>query len=115
MNESITYFNRQAHAVHEGKRYRFGKEDFERLNRDSLYWHNPTDPSSWLCAATVNQARIKFGDELPRSKLIKLCAETLNISVKKLEDSLDWNVNYLAWHDGGTVDEYHVYPRDRVV
>lgn len=109
---SLSYFNREARVSHGGNEYRFCEEDFERLNSDSLYWHNPTDPSTWLCAAMVQQAMIRFGDELPRTKLIQLCADTLNISVKKLEGSLDWNANYMAWHDGGTVEEHHVYPRD---
>ncbi len=107
---SLAYFNREACVFHDGKEYRFSEKDFEKLDRDSLYWHNPTDPSTWLCAATVNQALIKFGDELPRAKLIRFCADTLNISLEKLESSLDWNANYMAFHDGGTVEEYHVYP-----
>ncbi|MBD3278037.1 MAG: hypothetical protein GF388_07045 [Candidatus Aegiribacteria sp.] len=109
---SLAYFNRDASIVHHGKEYSFTGEDYEELNRDSLYWHNPTDPSTWLCAATVQRAIINFGDELPRKKLIKLCAETLNISMQKLENYLDWNANYMAFHDGGSPEENHVYPRD---
>jgi len=109
---SLSYFNREASVVSHGKEYRFGEEDFEELNRDSLYWHNPSDPSTWLCAAAVRRAIIKFSRDIPRQKLIQLCAETLNITVQKLEDNLNWNANYLAWHDGGTADECHVYPRD---
>lgn len=106
----FTYYNREAIVTHQGKEYQFTEKDFKELNRYLNYWHNRTDPSTWLCAATVKHAILKFSSKLPRAKLIDLCAQTLNISKQKLEGALDWNANYLAFHDGGTVEEYHVYP-----
>lgn len=87
--------------VHEGTEYRFSEEDFEELNSPSNYWHNRTDHSTWLCASMVRLARIRFRDTLPRALVIKLCAETLNITEKKLEGALDWHANHMAWNDGG--------------
>lgn len=108
----LEFFNREARVVHQGTEYRFSEEDFAELDTPSNYWHNRTDPSTWLCAAAVRLARIRFRDGLPRCMLIRLCAETLNITEKKLEGALDWHANYMAWHDGGTVEEYHPYLRD---
>ena len=107
-----THFNLEARVLHQGEEYRFSEEDFEMLNSPSCYWHGRTDPSSWLCAATVLHAKRKFRGRLPRALIIKLCALTLNITEERLEDSLDWNASYMAWHDGGTVEEYHSYMRD---
>lgn len=109
---SLAFFNRDACIVHEDSEYRFSEEDFAELNSPSNYWHNRTDPSTWLCASTVRLARIRFRDRLPRALTIRLCADTLNITVQKLEDCMDWHANYMAWHDGGTVEEYHPYLRD---
>jgi hypothetical protein len=108
----LTYYNREAKVIYKGKEYQFTEEDFVKLNCNLNYWHNRTDPSSWLCAAVVRHGIIKFSPKLPRVKLIELCADTLNITKQKLEDTLDWNANYMAWHDGGTVEEHHVYPKD---
>ncbi len=109
---SLAFFNRDACVVHGDAEYRFTEEDFAELNTPSNYWHNRTDPSTWLCASTVRLARIRFRDRLPRTLLIRLCADTLNITVQKLEDCMDWHANYMAWHDGGTVEEYHPYMLD---
>ena len=109
---SLTFFNRDARVLHDSEEFRFSEEDFEQLNSPSNYWHHRTDPSSWLCASTVLHAKIRFRGRLPRAKLIKLCAETLNITEQKLEDTLDWNANYMSFHDGGTAEENHVYPMD---
>lgn len=107
---SRAFFNREARVLHDGAEYGFSEEDFEKLDSPGNYWHHRTDPSSWLCASVVLHAKIKFRGRLPRAVLIRLCADTLNITEGKLEDSLDWNANYMAFHDGGTAEEHHVYP-----
>ncbi|MEN8208807.1 MAG: hypothetical protein ABFR50_06115 [Candidatus Fermentibacteria bacterium] len=106
----LSYYNRKAKTEHQGQEYSFSEEDFEYLNSASNYWHHEQSPSTWLCWSTVNLARRKFGEILPRNKLILLCADTLNITVEKIESSLNWNANYMAWHDGGVPEEYHAYP-----
>lgn len=106
----LSYYNRKARIEHQGQEYSFSEEDFEYLNRSSNYWHHSKSPSSWLCCATVNHAKKKFGKTLPRDKLVGLCADTLNVTVQKLESTLNWNADYMAWHDGGKPEDYHVYP-----
>ena len=106
----LSYYNRKSKIDHQGQECSFSEEDFEYLNSPSNYWHHSKSPSSWLCCATVNHARKKFGKILPRYKLIGLCADTLNITEQKLESTLNWNANYMAWHDGGEPEDYHAYP-----
>lgn len=109
--QGLTFFNRKASVNgSDGSECRFSEKDFRELNQHN-YWHHKEDPSSWLCSSTVNRARNKFGAKLKRKEIIRLCAETLNITPKKLEESLDWNANYLAFHDGTSVEENHTYMR----
>lgn len=107
--DALAFFNREAVVMAaDGSECRFTEEDFEQLNEGN-YWHHKQDPSSWLCSSTVYRARNKFGKKLKRKEIMALCAVTLNITPKKLEDTLDWNANYLAFHDGTTVEENHAY------
>ncbi len=109
--ESLAYFNREAFVVAgDGTRCAFDEADFAQLENPSNYWHSRTDPSTWLCVSTVSRARYKFRDRLNRQQTIALCAQTLNVTPEKLEYALDWNANYMAWHDGGSVEETHVWP-----
>ncbi len=110
LKKYLSYYNRKAKIEHQGREYRFSEEDFEFLNSSSNYWHHSKSPSSWLCCSTVNHAKRIFGKILPRDKLIVFCADTLNITVQELERTLDWNANYMAWHDGGEPEDYHAYP-----
>ncbi len=105
----LSYYNRKAGIDHQGQEYKFSEADFEYLNSSSNYWHHAGSPSSWLCCSTVNQAKEMFGKTLPRDKLIGLCADTLNITAHELESTLNWNANYMAWHDGGKPEDYHAY------
>ena len=106
----LSYYNRKAAVEHQGQEYSFSEDDFEYLTGSSNYWHHSESPRSWLCCAAVNHAKRKFGKTLPRNKLIVLCADTLNITAEKLESTLNWNANYMAWHDGGEPEDYHAYP-----
>ncbi len=106
----LSYYNRKAGIEHQGQKYSFSEPDLESLNSFSNYWHHAGSPSSWLCCSAVNQAKKEFGKTLPRDKLIRLCADTLNITVHELESTLNWNANYMAWHDGGEPEDYHAYP-----
>jgi len=107
--EGLTFFNRNAFVVGpDGNEYRFSESDFQNIN-ESNYWHNKTDPSSWLTASTVYRGRNRFGKVLGRNAIINLCAATLNITPQKLEDSLNWTANYMSFHDGVSVEESHPY------
>jgi hypothetical protein len=110
--KALAFFNREANiTAGDGMRYALTEEDFRELNQHN-YWHHRTDPSSWLIAATVTYARRRFKDRLTRDHIIKLCADTLNITPEKLESTLDWNANYLAWHDGMAIEDTHPFPRE---
>ena len=108
----LSYFNREATVEHEGKSYQFTESDFKQLNSRSNYWHHKKGPSSWLSEATVSLGKRKFKGKMPRAKIIELCALTLNVSSSKLESSLDWNANYMAYRDGRSADYYHPYPEE---
>ncbi|HMV36348.1 MAG TPA: hypothetical protein PKM44_11935 [Turneriella sp.] len=105
-----SFFNREAFVTAaDGTRCALDETDFTELNNRSNYWHSREDPSTWLCVSTVSRARNKFRDKLNRQQTIALCAQTLNITPSKLEHALDWNANYMAWHDGGSVEETHAW------
>ena len=87
----------------------FDEDDFMEIISPSNYWHGRSDPSSWLCEAIVRLGKSKFHKVLPRNAVITLCADALNITHEKLESSLDWNAGYMAWHEGGSVEEFHVW------
>jgi hypothetical protein len=110
--QALRFFNREASVTtNDGQRCALSEADFRDLNAGN-YWHNREDPSTWLCAATVSKAAGKFRAVLSRAQIIELCAQTLNLTADKLESSLDWNANYMAFHDGMSVEETHVLPRE---
>ena len=113
LKEYLTFFNRDARVEHEGTSYTPSEEDFNYLNSGGTnYWHHKTDPSSWLTCSTVSYYRRKYGTVLPRNKVIDLCAQVLNIDPAEVERLLNWNANYMAFHDGMTPDETHIWPRE---
>lgn len=61
----LTYYNREAKVTHQEKEYKFTEKDFRELNRYLNYWHNRTDPSTWLCVATVKHAIKNFQVNCP--------------------------------------------------
>ena len=113
LEQYLTFFNRGAKIEHEGKFYTPTEEDFNALNSGGTnYWHHKTDPSSWLTCSTVSYYRRKYGEELPRDKVIDLCAQALNTSSAEVERLLDWNARYVAFHDGMTPEETHTWPQE---
>lgn len=105
------FFNRGARLTHNGETYRFTEDDFEKLMKGN-YWHHKTDPSSWLISATLGKARGKFRPALDREQIIQLCADTLNITPERIENSLDWTAQYMSWHDGIPLEIAHPWPRE---
>ena len=113
LKEYLTFFNREATIDHEGKAYTPGEEDFNYLNKGGTnYWTNKTSPSSWLTCDTVDYYRRKYSKEVPREKVIDLCAQVLNIEPAEVERLLDWNARYMAFHDGMTPEETHIWPKE---
>lgn len=105
-------FNKKALVKLNGKNYLFDEADYEKLSYHTSDWHSKTDPGSWLCESLVKLGKEKFETDLGRELVIKLCAETLNITVDRLEHSLDWAAGYMAWHEGGQAEWYHVWPKE---
>jgi len=111
-DEWLNTFNSKASVKYNNKEYRITVNELKSIYSPMNYWHHRTDPSSWLCEALVNFARRKFTKKIPRKEVILLCAGLLNITPEKLESSLDWNANYMAWHDGGTPEDYHAWLKE---
>jgi hypothetical protein len=107
--EYLSFYNRDAKIEYKGKIYSVTEKDFNQLNVRGNYWHGKTDPSSWLVMATVSHFKRKF-KKLARLQLIALAAQVLNVDAAKIESSLDWSAQYMAWHEGGKPEEYHVLP-----
>lgn len=108
----LSYYNREAQIEYNSNIYKFTESDFESINSIGNYWHHQQDPSSWLCTSMVSLGKRKFSGTLPRHLVIDLCAQTLNITAEKLESTLNWNANYMAWHDGGNPSENHIWEKD---
>jgi hypothetical protein len=80
---------------------------------DAEILHCGTDPgSSGFCTSLVSTVKRKWHPKIDRNEAIRYCADLLRVTVQSLEDSLDWNANYMAMHDGGTVEEMHAWPKE---
>lgn len=108
----MAWFDTEAFVVHEGREYRLTLAEIERIHGRANYWHHKGDPSSWLVCSLVSKLKSKFRKTLPRARIMELVAGILQVSVGKVESSLDWNANYMAFHDGGTPEEHHIFPED---
>lgn len=108
----MAWFDTEATVIHEGKDYRLTIAEIENIHSRSNYWHLEGDPSSWLVTSLVSRVKFKFRKALPRAKAIELAAGILKLTPGKVESTLDWNANYMAFHDGGTIEENHVYPAE---
>ncbi len=104
--------NPDATATHEQESFYLTSEEIKSLYFDSNYWHATGQPSSWLVQSIVSKVKYKFRDKLPRTEAIELSAAILQISAAEIESALDWNANYMAWHDGRSVEDCHVWSKD---
>jgi hypothetical protein len=112
LNEWLNNFNTRAFVKCNNKEYGITLKELESIYSTINYWHHKTDPGSWLSEALVSLAKRKYKGKLPRNIVISLCALLLNITSEKLESSLNWNANYMAWHDGGTPEDHHARPEE---
>ena len=112
LNEWLNNFNTRAFVKYNNKVYRITLKELKSLYSTLNYWHHKTDPSSWLSEALVSLAKRKYERLLPRDIVILLCARLLNITPEKLESSLNWNANYMTWHDGGTPEDHHAWMKE---
>ena len=95
-----------------GISYQLGEDLLTRVFPPyDIYWSNEDTPPKDVCVRIVGVAKAALDQKLPRRILLQLCADTLKMSLSALEAMLDWEANYMAWHDGGTPDEHHVFPK----
>lgn len=110
--EFLSCFNREASVIVDGISYQLGDDLLSKVfSSYGIYWSNEEIPPKDVCIRTVGVAKAALEQKLSRRVLLQLCADTLRISLNALEDMLDWEANYMAWHDGGTPDEHHVFPK----
>lgn len=107
----LQHYDREAHVIADGTRYAFSEADLEELAMAARrYAFSPTDLNSSVYSGIVYQARARFRPALKRAQIMELCAATLRTTVERVEESLAWTANYMAFHDGGDPTAEHPYP-----
>lgn len=102
----LQQFDLTASVEHDGLRYQLGEDDL-------IPGPHPGDPgSTWYRCSLIGRARQRFSPPLDRETVLSLVAGVLRSTVADLESAMDWNANYMAWHDGGEVHENHVWPKE---
>ncbi len=112
LTEFLSCFNREASVIVGGIAYQLGEDLLTKVFPPyDIYWSPQNTPPKDVCIRVVGVAKASLEQKLSRRVLLQLCADTLRIPLSALEDMLDWEANYMAWHDGGTPDEHHVFPK----
>ena len=110
--KQMSWFDTEARVVFKGEKYGLSYDEIAEIHGPAYYWHYEGDPSSWLVARMVTCLRRKYKGVLPRAKVIELAGGILKRTVEQVESTLNWNANYMAFHDGGIPEEEHAYPPD---
>jgi len=97
-NTGPGYFQ-DASVEYEGRTVHFTAEEGRAMKGSTNYWHGPANPSTWLAVATYWAAREKLKDA-PEAVALELAAGVLGITVNDLRSSIEWNEQYMRWHDG---------------
>lgn len=100
----LAQFDRSASVTHEGQSYQLP----ESLLLEMITSRHGID-SSWFIADIVGRVKFLYGSVLPRSLALQLTADTIKTTLQAVEDALDWNASYMAWHDAMDVEEVHVW------
>jgi hypothetical protein len=79
--------------------YHFSVEDGRAIQNAGNYWHRPGDPSTWLAVAVFLEARQRVGAAGDQIAL-ELAAKALGTTVERLRGNIEWNENYMRWHEG---------------
>lgn len=103
--EYLAQFDRTASVTFEGKTYQIP----DSLLLEMITSRHGID-SSWFVADIVGRVKFLYGKVLPRNLAIALTAATIKTTAQYIEDTLDWNANYMAGHDGMDVEMVHVWP-----
>jgi hypothetical protein len=109
--EHLEYFSRDAHVVVDGERFAFSEADLEELamqSRHCLFVAGGLNSS--VFSGAIYLAKSRFRPKLGRAQIIELVAATLRTTPERVEHSLEWTANYMAFHDGTEVEENHPYP-----
>ena len=88
-----------ARLEHEGRALELLPAELAPLAVNAASWHGPGDPSSWLSVNVFQLARRKFPG-LSNETLLELAGKALGISAQALRSAIEWNENYMRWHDG---------------
>ena len=83
----------------EDQSFRFPAEEARRFEDSLNYWHRAGDPSTWLSVTIFTEARVRTKGA-PDEVALELAAKVLGITVEKLRANIEWNENYMRWHDG---------------
>ena len=105
IEQYLAQFDRSASVTHEGKAYQIPDSLLMEMSNS----RHGID-TSWFVADIVGRVKWLYGNVLPRSLALELTAATIKSTVQSIESTLDWNANYMAWHDGGDVSQCHVWP-----
>ncbi|MDD3858948.1 MAG: hypothetical protein PHW83_02025 [Bacteroidales bacterium] len=109
LDDWLSKINCNAKIIFDNEFYFLSIDEIKSIYSSLNYWHGPSNPSTWLCESVVSKVKYKYKTILTRDKAMELSASILNMRVEKLEEALDWNANYMAWHDGRSVEDCHVW------
>lgn len=101
----LAQFDRTASVTFEGKTYQIP----DSLLLEMITSRHGVD-SSWFVADIVGRVKFLYGRILPRNLAIELTAATIKTTAQDIENTLDWNANYMANHDAMDVEQCHVWP-----
>jgi hypothetical protein len=105
MSGDASGFFRDGVVTHEGRTYALSAAEVAASQGPGPYQHSPGDPSTWLCVSVFTTVRARF-PALPTETLLDLTGQTLRTDAAKLRGAIEWNENYMRWHDGD--DGYRV-------
>jgi hypothetical protein len=98
MDSWIEYFNFELLII-DNIEYKITPSEIIEFKSPSNYWNGEGDPSTWLMEKIFNFVKKKYVNE-PKSVQKKIASHLLNITEDRLSSSLDWNKQYIKWHDG---------------
>ena len=82
-----------------GQTFQFSAADGRALESRGNYWHGPADPSTWLAVAVFLEAQQRVG-EAGNDVALELAAKALGITAEQLRSSIEWQEQYMRFHDG---------------
>jgi hypothetical protein len=98
--------NREAHFLKDGVPYRLDIDDLDPTRFSGGL------TSCWFQYEVIGIAKAQLHGPLTRPEVLQLVADTLQCKIETLEETLDWLAQYMALHDGCSVQETHLWPRE---